>query len=161
MSVPSERGGKQPKNLPPPPARHSSFIHGPKPFLPYSYLHSKPRPPPLVRRALGAFLLMYKCVDDNDNDKSPVGNKTPFANPDRTSLDLAYYSILQLVRDDQYPKYMDYILVQRQLRVSRLEAQWWKNVREGFVEQRGWFLGVLRIVKALFRNRHPYGSCGS
>eukprot|EP00903_Cladosiphon_okamuranus_P020809 g19114.t1 len=53
--------------------------------------------------------------------------KSPFAEPDRSSLDLAYYSVLELVRDDQYPKYMDYILVQRRLRFSRMEAQWWKN----------------------------------
>ncbi|CAM9811723.1 unnamed protein product, partial [Hapterophycus canaliculatus] len=53
--------------------------------------------------------------------------KTPFAEPDRHCLDTAYASVLKLVRDDQYCKYMDYILVQRQLRFSRLEAQWWTN----------------------------------
>eukprot|EP00752_Nemacystus_decipiens_P011601 g10302.t1 len=53
--------------------------------------------------------------------------KSPFSEPDRSSLDSAYWSVLKLVRDDQYPKYMDYILVQRQLRFSRMEAQWWKN----------------------------------
>lgn len=55
--------------------------------------------------------------------------QSPLAEPDRSSLDLAYYSVLKLVRDDQYPKYMEYVLVQRRLRFSRMEAQWWKDVR--------------------------------
>lgn len=101
---------------------------------------------------------MYECAQ-KQNKYHLSATKSPCSKPDRTSLDLAYYSILQLVRDDQYPKYMDYILVQRQLRVSRLEAQWWKNVRGGFVGQAWWLKRAwdrLSLVTGTL-----CGSCGS
>lgn len=50
--------------------------------------------------------------------------------PNRTVLDKAYKEILSLVWADKYVKYTDHIVVQRQLRVSRLEALWWKEVGE-------------------------------
>lgn len=36
---------------------------------------------------------------------------------------------MKLVREDQYRKYMDFIVAQRKLRLSRLETKCWANVR--------------------------------
>lgn len=50
--------------------------------------------------------------------------------PDRGCLDSAYEAILSLVRTDQFARYKNFILVERQLRVARLDALWWKQVRK-------------------------------
>ncbi|CAN0288345.1 unnamed protein product [Ectocarpus sp. 6 AP-2014] len=60
--------------------------------------------------------------------------KKPNEEPDRTSLDRAYSSVMKLVRDDQYRKYMDFIVVQRKLGLSRLETKWWANKKEAIRE---------------------------
>lgn len=52
----------------------------------------------------------------------------PSADPNRTVPDAAYKAVLSLVRNDQYARYVDLIVVQRQLTVAVLEAQWWKQV---------------------------------
>lgn len=48
--------------------------------------------------------------------------------PDRGCLDAARKAILLLVKVDQYARYKDFIVVQRQLRVARLDALWWTQV---------------------------------
>jgi len=50
--------------------------------------------------------------------------------PDRGCLDGAYEEILSLVRMDQFARYKNFIVVQRQLRVARLDALWWKQVKK-------------------------------
>ncbi|CAN0356311.1 unnamed protein product, partial [Ectocarpus sp. 8 AP-2014] len=62
--------------------------------------------------------------------------KSAAKEPDRTSLDRAYFSVMKLVRDDQYRKYMDFIVAQRKLGLSRLEKKWWANKKEAI---RGFF----------------------
>ncbi|CAM9250730.1 unnamed protein product, partial [Ectocarpus fasciculatus] len=44
---------------------------------------------------------------------------------DRSCLDGAYNAILEMVRADNYARYKDFVVTQRQLRVSSLEAVWW------------------------------------
>lgn len=48
--------------------------------------------------------------------------------PDRGCLDDAHEAIVKLVKDDQYARYKDFIVVQRHLRVARLDALWWTQV---------------------------------
>ncbi|CAB1106262.1 unnamed protein product [Ectocarpus sp. CCAP 1310/34] len=60
--------------------------------------------------------------------------KKPKEEPDRTSLDRAYFSVMKLVRDDQYRKYMDFIVAQRKLRLSSLETKRWANKEEAIRE---------------------------
>ncbi|CAM9588363.1 unnamed protein product, partial [Ectocarpus sp. 13 AM-2016] len=47
---------------------------------------------------------------------------------DRGGLDGAYHAILAMVKADNYARYKDCIVTQRQLRVSSLEAIWWMQV---------------------------------
>ncbi|CAM9678536.1 unnamed protein product [Ectocarpus fasciculatus] len=50
----------------------------------------------------------------------------PLTEPsDRGCLDGAYNAILAMVKADNYARYKDFIVAQRQLRVARLEAIWW------------------------------------
>lgn len=63
-------------------------------------------------------------------DRDPRhGEKDPSIEPNRHVLDAAYNSIVLLLRHDQYARYTDHIIVQRQLRVSALDALWWRQVK--------------------------------
>lgn len=50
---------------------------------------------------------------------------------DRGCLDGAYNAILAMVKADNYARYKGFIIAQRQLRVARLEAIWWRQVCSG------------------------------
>lgn len=50
------------------------------------------------------------------------------APPDRGCLDAARKAILLLVKVDQYARYKEFIVVQRQLRMARMNALWWTQV---------------------------------
>ncbi|CAM9347070.1 unnamed protein product [Choristocarpus tenellus] len=49
----------------------------------------------------------------------------PHADPNRTVLGTAYTSVLSLVSRDGYARYVNHILVQKHLLLSKNEAMWW------------------------------------
>lgn len=53
---------------------------------------------------------------------------------DRGCLNGAHTAILLLVEADQYARYKESIIVQRQLRMARLDALWWLQVNVYYVD---------------------------